>query len=262
MPSFTAPDGAVLAFDDYGRGEPPVVLVHGWQGTAETWGPLAGRLAERHRVVAVDLRGAGGSAGAPGPYSVERFAADVAGLAEHLGLERFVLAGHSMGGTVAQRLAVDHPGLLAALVLVAPVPASGLPLSPRVEAVFREVPLNPETARMWLGMLTATPLPADRYAILVRAAASVAPETALEAFDSWQRSAFEAEARSIDVPTLVLAGAKDRPQTPDFLQRTVVEVIAGARMTVVEDTGHFLHLERDGEVAALIEAFLASLTPD
>ncbi len=64
------------------------------------------------------------------------------------------------------------------------------------------------------------------------------------------------------MPTLALAGAKDRPQTPDFLQRTVVEVIAGARMTVVEDTGHFLHLERDGDVAALIEDFLASLAPD
>jgi non-heme chloroperoxidase len=254
-PMFTATDGARIAYHVTGTGIPTIVLLHGWQADSSVWGPVADRLASSHHVVSVDLRGFGESRNAPGPYTVQQFSDDIAVLLGVLGLARVVLVGHSMGGAIAQRFAVDHPSALAGIVLVAPVPASGLQMSPRAEAMFRAATTDPDTALKWLGMLTLRPLPADRFDVIVRAAGTALPHVAIEAFDSWTRVSFEDQARTITVPTLVIAGAADRPQTPDFLRERVAKIIPGARMTVVDEAGHYVQMEQPEGTAELIHAF-------
>ncbi len=87
----------------------PVMLVHGWPQHSLMWHSIAPALAERHRVICPDLRGAGGSGIAADGYDKTTMAGDLVGLADALGLERFALVGYDLGAGVAAALARDHP---------------------------------------------------------------------------------------------------------------------------------------------------------
>src|SRR5690606_38633065 len=106
-------------------GAPTVVAVHGITSSHVAWPLLAAAMPDV-RVVAPDLRGRGRSRDLPGPYGMPSHADDVAAVLEHLGVERAVAVGHSMGGFVSLVLADRHPGRVSALVLV----DGGLPLLP------------------------------------------------------------------------------------------------------------------------------------
>lgn len=117
----TGPAGA-LAVDDGGRGELPVVLVHSLAGNSTHWSKQLEHLRRTHRAVALDLRGHGRSERpSNGDYTIAALAGDVAAVADTLGLEKFVLVGHSMGGGVALAYAGAHPDRVAGLVLVDPI---------------------------------------------------------------------------------------------------------------------------------------------
>jgi pimeloyl-ACP methyl ester carboxylesterase len=102
-----------------GSGGTPLVVVHGGFGTVDTWGDVLGRLAEGRRVVAVELQGHGRTPDVDRPFGFEAFGDDLAALVEHLDLGPADLMGYSLGGGAALRAAIQHPGLLRRLVLVA-----------------------------------------------------------------------------------------------------------------------------------------------
>ena len=259
MPILRASDGAVLTFDDRGpRGALPLLFIHGWQGAGSAWNLVRARL-PHYRTIAVDVRGFGDSHGAPGPYTVDTFANDLSDVLAHLDLDPLVAIGHSMGAAVAQRFAIDRPEAVEGLVLVAPVPASGVDFPPRLEALFRETAGDPEKAKAWLGKLTYREPPATIVAALRAAAAVVSAPAALESFDSWTRLAFEDEARTIATPTLVIAPAEDRPMTPEFARKRVADVIAGSRFEIIQEAGHYVPIDQPVRLAALIEEFVSSL---
>ncbi|MFJ2414192.1 alpha/beta fold hydrolase [Streptomyces brevispora] len=97
---------------------PVVVALHGITANALSWGPVARLLAGRVTLIAPDLRGRAGSSGLPGPYGIAGHTDDIAALTEALGLDRVVLAGHSMGAFVAALAAVRHPERFGPLLLV------------------------------------------------------------------------------------------------------------------------------------------------
>lgn len=97
---------------------PVVVALHGITANALSWGAVARLLAGRVTLVAPDLRGRAGSSGLPDPYGIAAHADDIAALTEALGLDRVVLAGHSMGAFVAVLAAVRHPERFGPLLLV------------------------------------------------------------------------------------------------------------------------------------------------
>ncbi|MEU0939715.1 alpha/beta hydrolase [Embleya sp. NPDC005971] len=109
--------GICLAYDVWGTPEaPPLVLLHALGEDATHWARVAGALAERWRVYAVDLRGHGRSDW-PGDYSVELMRDDLVAFLDVLGLDRVDLIGHSMGGVVAYLFAQEHPHRVGRLVL-------------------------------------------------------------------------------------------------------------------------------------------------
>src|SRR5260221_10321596 len=112
-----------LALSDGGAGAGvPVLFVHGMAGSKEVWRGTLERLRATRRAAALDLRGHGDSDGArDGVWTIEALAADVDAAARSLGLERFVLVGHSMGGQVLCAYAGAHPGTVAGLFFVDPV---------------------------------------------------------------------------------------------------------------------------------------------
>lgn len=111
---------ATLTVDDTGGGGKPIVLIHGWLGDHRTWSGLAPALSPTHRVVALDLRGHGTSSVPAHGFADVDMAADIVALIRRLELGPAVLMGHSLGTTVATRVAVDAPELVTALVLIDP----------------------------------------------------------------------------------------------------------------------------------------------
>jgi pimeloyl-ACP methyl ester carboxylesterase len=116
--SMVETNGIELAYTEHGDGD-PLVLIMGLGADGSAWEPHVAAYRERYRCIAVDNRGVGASSTPPGPYSVAEMADDYAGLIEALDLGRVPVVGISMGGAIAQELALRHPDLVDRLVLVA-----------------------------------------------------------------------------------------------------------------------------------------------
>jgi pimeloyl-ACP methyl ester carboxylesterase len=140
-------------YSDRGRG-PSLLMLHGWTCDGADWSWLAGDLAFDHRVVVPDLRGHGRSTRTVGGYGARILADDMVELLGHLGIEHAVVVGHSMGAIVASVMAVEHPDMVSALVLVDP--KYGLP-DARAESLSAAMKLDPlKTARgIFEGFYTA-----------------------------------------------------------------------------------------------------------
>jgi pimeloyl-ACP methyl ester carboxylesterase len=112
--------GLEIEYEQAGRGERPLVLLHGFTGSRDDWCEQLPRLAVLGRTIAIDQRGHGGSTntGDPATYTLDELVADLAAALSALGVERCDLLGTSMGGMVALRFALAHPERLASLVLM------------------------------------------------------------------------------------------------------------------------------------------------
>jgi 3-oxoadipate enol-lactonase len=245
---FRASDGSELTFEERGSGVPALVFVHGWQADRTVWSELIDALGPETHALAIDARGSGESHEAPGPYRLERFAADLRELIEARELGPVVLVGHSMGATVALRFAVDAPELVRGLVLIAPVPASGGGYSPKGEAYLRSTAGDPAAARGWLARTFARPPDDATLERLCAAAARTPRDVALESFESWAHADFAEATRTIDAPALVIAPEYDAGAT----REKVADLLPNARYVVVPDCAHYAILERPKAIAALI----------
>jgi pimeloyl-ACP methyl ester carboxylesterase len=121
------------------RDLPTIFLLHGFSSTAVVWINVAEALADRYHLVALDQRGHGASEWDPqGRYSIDDFVADAREASQQLGLEAFVLVGHSMGGSIAYTYAATHPEDVVRLVIehAAPRPPDDHrpPIQPMPEA--------------------------------------------------------------------------------------------------------------------------------
>jgi pimeloyl-ACP methyl ester carboxylesterase len=108
-------DGAALQVTESGFGEPALVFLHYWGGSSRTWQPVIDRLRGKRHAIAINQRGWGGSVVADGRYDLTAMADDTLAVAGAIGLNRYVLVGHSMGGKVAQIIAARRPAGLAGM---------------------------------------------------------------------------------------------------------------------------------------------------
>ena len=136
-----------MAWEETGNGTPAVVLLHGWCCDRGYLAPQQAALASSHRVIGVDLPGHGASDAPPRDYGVPALMTDVAWLCDHLGLERPVVIGHSLGGAIAIRLAGERPERVAAAV-----------------ALDTTIGPAPETRRAWAALVDALATPDFRAA--------------------------------------------------------------------------------------------------
>ena len=137
-----------LQYFDQGDGD-PIVLVHGYRSSGRVWALSQAAFSPKYRSIAISNRGAGDSdhGTTPEDYTVEKFADGVYEAVKSLGLTRFVLIGHSMGGATVTQFALDHPEMLRGLVLLDPAPLAGRPLTDgwqaQVEASWRAGTMEP-----------------------------------------------------------------------------------------------------------------------
>lgn len=107
-----------LFYEEFGRGK-PIIFIHGYPLDHTIWLPLVLNLETHARLILPDLRGHGQSPAPAGVYSMELLAADILALMDELGLQKVIIAGHSVGGYIALHFARDYPERLAGLALVA-----------------------------------------------------------------------------------------------------------------------------------------------
>jgi pimeloyl-ACP methyl ester carboxylesterase len=231
----------------------PVVLVHGSGGRAQLWAPQLAGLADTARVIAVDLPGHGATGGA-GCRRVEEYATWLLGLLDALALERVVLGGHSMGGAIAQTVALSRPDRLSGLVLVGT--GARLRVLPRIIELFEAG--SPGGAEL-VGALAYSPrTPPGAVVEAERALQETAAAVTLGDFLACDRFDVMSTLGAIRTPALVVVGRDDR-LTPLKYARFLAEGIAGARLVEIEDAGHFPQVEQPAAVNAALRGFLAEL---
>jgi pimeloyl-ACP methyl ester carboxylesterase len=251
-------NGIELNVRDQGRGEPTLLFLHYWGGSSRTWDQVVDSLKTDFRCVAYDHRGWGESDKPETGYSVHDLANDAEALIQTLGLTRYVLIGHSMGGKVAQLLATKRPGGLEALILVAPAPPTPMNVPEAQRKQMIQAYQYREAVKFLIkNILTAVPLPDQTRQQIVEDTL----KGGIAAKRAWPEKGMlediSREVADISVPTLVLAGEKDQVEKIDSLERALIPNIPAARMTVIPETGHLSPLEVPDKIAREIRTFLA-----
>ena len=272
-------DGGSLHVVERGSGR-PIVLLHGITLSALTWHYQLQDLAEHFRVIAVDHRGHGSSKAGDGGWELERLALDVRELLEDLDLRDAIVVGHSMGGMVTLRFALDHADArrdrVAGIVLMS---TSGTPVH-RLAAWKALTDVVTPSVKRSLALGDRLPgglFPASDLSYLVFRVGmgqGASPEhvelnrlmTASTPVSVWSELlsgvvGFDVRDRfhEIDVPALVLVGTRD-VLTPPAAARAMVAGLPGARPLVAyPGAGHMLMLERRHEVAEELVRFAGSL---
>ncbi len=235
-----------------------MLLIHGSGMSARSW---ENQLRHPHalRMIAVDLPGHGASHSRPGA-SVDEYAAAVAELLIALDCGPVVVVGHSLGGSIAIALAARHPTLVRGLVLIAS--CVRLPLVDSVgERLVAFLP-GPLRRLVFFSMakkvLFAPDAPEEAIAVAMRDLRACRPETIMSDVRAARAMDLTEHAAALDVPTLVLAGGRDRLTTPALAER-LSALIRGSRLKIVDDVGHMLPMEAPELVNREIATFVESL---
>ena len=220
------------------------MLLHGLADTTAIWRRVAGTLEARGQLVLVDQRAHGRSSAPPGPVTRDDLAADVVAVLDHLGIERAMLLGHSMGGIVAMTTALAAPERIAGLVLI----GTASQVSARAAAWYGKIAEAaeregiPGLRRAIFGADSERPIEGDArgMAAITRALAGL------------HASPLTPHLAAVRCPTLLLVGDRDPmgPAASEIIHRA----IPGSTFEVVPG-GHWLHVEAPERVLEAIERF-------
>ena len=265
-----AGDDLRVHFSESGRG-PPLLLLHGFTGSVESWGTLIPGLTPRFRVIAVDLPGHGHSSAPASPdrYALTRFAADLVTACDALGLSQVAVLGYSLGARAALHFAARHPGRIASMVLVSASPgiADARRRSERAAADERLAEeLDREGIAPFVARWESLPLwesqgalpPVTREALRNQRLRNDAHGLAnsLRGAGQGASAALDRELAAIACRVLLVAGALDTPYV--VLGTALARALPHARLAVVAGAGHAVHLERPRELLHLVLDFLDS----
>jgi 2-succinyl-6-hydroxy-2,4-cyclohexadiene-1-carboxylate synthase len=260
-----------LALDDRGPGTggeaaTPLVLLHGFTGGRVDFADVIDDLARERRVVAWDHRGHADSTntGDPASYTFDQIADDAHTMVDDLGLERFHLLGHSMGGIVAQRYALAHPDRLRSLILMdtAGAAMSGIPQTLLDATVTRGRTEGMEAvAGTMRQMASGMPMPPESRERLLDRLTHKLTNMDVEAFDRLGRelgsypSMLDRLGAEVTVPVTVIVGEHDTGLRPaaDLLHAAV----PGSHLEVIPAAGHS---PQDDNPTAWLAAVRAHLT--
>ncbi len=247
-----------IKWESQGEGS-PLLLIQGLGYGRWGWEPIVPGLVARHRVVSFDNRGIGESDKPEGPYTAAQMAGDALQVLDEAGIERAHVLGASLGGMIAQELAVAAPDRVDKLVLCCTTPGgpAAVPMPEVTMRLFAEAPsLAPEVAlRRFIENALGEDPPAELVDELFARRVANPPDPA-----GWQAQAaagmtFQGVDGEIAAPTLILGGTAD-----NVVDQRNAEVLAarlpGARVELLEGAGHLFFWEQPGESVRIINEFL------
>jgi pimeloyl-ACP methyl ester carboxylesterase len=239
----------------------PVLLLHGLFGAGRNWGGIQKRLAQRHRVLAPDLRNHGESEHAA-RMDYAAMAEDVAEIIARRGLAPAAVLGHSMGGKVAMALALRHAGMVARLVVADIAPIRYPPALRGYVAAMRAIPLTPGLTRREADAALEAAIPEAGIRAFLLQSLDFGAET-----PAWKLGLAEIAAAMPEIedfpvsgrfegPVLVLAGERSTYIQPPHYA-LFRQFFPAARFAMVEKAGHWVHADNPSAFLALTEPFLA-----
>lgn len=262
-------DGARIAYSRVGDG-PAVLLVQGVGVVGEGWRPQALALRDAYTVVTLDNRGIGASSVSPGAeLSVEAMAADALAVMDAEKIDRFHVGGHSLGGVIAQELALTARDRVRSLALMCTfargrqgaritwdILVAGLRTKIGTRKMRRRAFLELVMPRAHLAALAdlaayaAELEPLFGHDLADQPAIAMKQLRALGRYDALDRLA------SVDVPTLVVSASGDRIALPSF-GRELAQAIPNARYVEIDDAGHGVPIHRPAAINDLLREHLA-----
>ena len=265
-------DGVGLAVEVVGDG-PGLMLVHGLGGAKEDFADHVPTLARDHTVVTFDNRGHGESDSPtdPAAYTFERMVADTLAVADATGLDRFRLLGHSLGGMVTRKVAIQAGVRVEALVMMdtcaGPIPGFELELAQiGADVAFKQ---GKQALKDLMDYVSFLESPAHQKLVADRPDYVDIEARRWEGMSeiAWGALALEVGAQSDDLPAmaalqcpvLVLVGEQDE----SFLGTSIsmAEGIPGAQLVVIPDGGHSPQVENPSAWIAALTGFLSALSP-
>ena len=261
MATLTMKDGTRIRYTVRGEGRPPLILIHGWCSNLKHWDPQVRHFARNHRVLRMDRRGHGRSAGDETSLNARQHADDIAAVARRERVRGAVVVGHAGGGAATLEFARAYPQIAKAVVLVdsglGPRAKVGDPDSPLGAAIGNMIAAmeGPKGQAAFRGIYEAYFNPrADRQ--MVRQAIAEAMETPIPVAAAELRSIAATDtraiARQLKQPLLVIsANAVDHA--------TLNSVVKNVQVGEVVGSAHFPQLEVPAQVNAMIEQFIGGL---
>jgi len=263
MPEIVTDDGTKIAYSTWGRRDgTPVVLIQGLGMDSRGWALQRGAFGRKHRCIAIDNRGTGGSDAPPGPYDLTRMATDVTEVMDAAGIQRAHIVGASMGGVIAQIIGVMYAERVRSLTLA----CTGCRHHEWRRELFTEWAeavgargmgaLRDDGMRWLIG-----PRLQRRLGVFVNVLARVLIQTKPEAFIAQVDAILNAsdevrfELPNVTAPTLVITGSQDT-LTPLGDAEEVAELIPNSRLYVLRGAAHGLMAESPTGFNDVVLSFL------
>jgi 3-oxoadipate enol-lactonase len=266
MPTISA-NGRNLYYEEVGTDGEPLVFLSGLGGDHRAFSVAQRHFGKRYRTLGLDARDAGRSDRAEASYTTAHMADDVAGLLDAIGADSAHVVGQSLGGLVAQELAIRHPRWVKSLVLASSHAGSNAWRKAVIESwiELRGLVDAGSFTRATLPWLVAPPFYAHKEQIdgLVRFAEGNSWPQDPAAFTRQARAAIAHDARDrlggVEVPCLVLVGALDLVNPPRVAE-DLANRLSNARTIVLPNVGHMPHIENKLDFRQALEQFLQSLS--
>ena len=256
-------DGIDIAYKTFGKGD-PIILINGYSFAMDSWDPvLLRKLAANHTVIIFDNRGIGNTtSGDEKVYSIGLFAHDIAGLLEALNISKADVLGWSMGGAVAQELAINYPDRVGKLIVYASFcgPVESVRASQEVlNALTNETGTAEDRIERFLPLIFSEKWRNENPNYLEsipKTTETISNQTLshqLQAIVNW--AGICNKLTNITQPTLVIVGTKDIA-TPPVNSLQIMEQIPGAWLVQVKEGGHGLMYQYPEQFSKIVEVFL------
>jgi pimeloyl-ACP methyl ester carboxylesterase len=228
---------------------PVTVVIHGAGGTHLDWPAEIRRMPELNAII-VDLPGHGKSTGS-GRNSIGAYASDILALLDALKLQKVILAGHSMGGAIAQTIALQHPERVHGLILI----GTGAKLGVHPDLLAGMINETTRTISALVSMYYGTPVNEGLQRRSQQRLGEFNPITLYNDYVACNTFDLRQQINQIHVPTLIIGGSNDK-MTPFKFSSYLHEQISGSHLEQVEGGGHMMMLEHPDFTAEAVRKWL------
>ncbi|SDY88249.1 Pimeloyl-ACP methyl ester carboxylesterase [Modestobacter sp. DSM 44400] len=244
-----------------GNGRRKVLALHGWFGSATGWGALPDLIdGDCYSYAFLDYRGYGARRGEGGEFSIAEMARDALNAVDALGWSSFAVLGHSMSGSIMQRVLLDAGDRVTGLIGISPVPSTGVPFDEQSWQLFSGAADDPDNRYAIIDLTTGGRLSPTWLHQMVQFSLDNSDPQAFGAYlEAWARTDFSAEVQDHPVPVQVIVGEHDPALGAAVMEQTFLRQYPNASLEVLPNAGHYAMFETPVALMTSVERFVRQL---